>query len=421
MTPKPHQLKYSQLLWDTLVKYKYALLFGLVRSGKTLTSLLTLENSKRVQSVLIITKKSAISGWNKFIDDTELKQYLTKQYTVLNYEALGRVGQRTHSAQGKLLKKPVEEIQLKVNPDDYDVVLLDEIHMLAKVGKPSARYKVVRTVVGDKPFIALSGTPTIETGAAIYYEFSVSTNTPFPQKDFYTFFREWGIPALKRISSTREVNDYTNTKPELQTYVDYFTVRMSQADAGISEDLQSKVVTHQVDLDSYTKVQYNKLQSDKILKLPNHTLVADTSMKLSTSLYMMECGVAKVDEEYIYLGNLERINYIKQNFTITSNSVILSAFIGEQRLLKEHFPQATVDSVISKAEGVSYAHADNFIITSLSFSGSKYVQVIDRVVDLANTTTIPTNILVTKGCISQRVFDAVSNKQSFNTNTFKGN
>ena len=420
MQPLAHQLTKSAELFSVLAKHKYAMLFGLVRSGKSLTSLLAIEHSRTINSVLIITKKAAIKGFNLFVNDPELRAngHLTKSYHVVNYEALGKVAMREHDKKGKLLKKPVEEVQLKLNPDDYDFIICDEVHQLAKIGKPSNRYKLVRAMVGDKPFLVMSGTPTIETGAAIYYEMSISTRSPFPQKSFYDFFREHGIPQLKRISATREVNDYTLVKPSLQEYVDQFTVRMSQVDAGIHEDIQSNVVPHLVELDPLTKVWYNQLQSDRLLKLPTDILVADSTMKLRSSLYMLECGIAKVDDDYIELGNLERVNYIKQHFTITEHSVILSAFIGEQRLLAKHFPQATVDSVISKAEGVDYSHADHFIITSLSFSGSKFSQVIDRVVNLANESTIPTNVLISPGAISEQVLEVVSNKQSFNNATF---
>ena len=105
MTPLPHQISKAKDLWEILLKYRYAYLQGLPRSGKTLTALLTIEYSKRIQNVLILTPRNAIPGWKKFTNDPELKnKYLTKNYTVTNYEQVGTIVLRTESKSGKPLK-----------------------------------------------------------------------------------------------------------------------------------------------------------------------------------------------------------------------------------------------------------------------------------------------------------------------------
>src|SRR5574344_373783 len=123
MQPLPHQLAKAQELFDILRTRKYAYLNGEVRSGKTLTALLALSKSKSIKRILIITKKAAIPGILKFTGDPELNKYWSHQtHDTLNYEALGNIKPRTQSKSGKLLTKPVKELNLKVDPDSYDFI-----------------------------------------------------------------------------------------------------------------------------------------------------------------------------------------------------------------------------------------------------------------------------------------------------------
>jgi len=206
MTALPHQIEKSAELWTVIKRGGYAYLAGLPRSGKSLTALLTVEKSKRVKNVLILTKKAAIGGLLKFTEDAELD--LQKNYTVTNYEAVGRIVDRTHSKQGKKLKKPIPEIVFKLNPDDYDVLIFDEIHSLGKIGKPTKKYQILKAFTGDKPWIGMTGTFGVETMNAAYYACSLSTKTPFPHyKNFYEFFK--GTFIEKEYNMVNEKKEYT--------------------------------------------------------------------------------------------------------------------------------------------------------------------------------------------------------------------
>jgi superfamily II DNA or RNA helicase len=79
------------------------------------TAILTAEKSDKIDSVLVLTKKAAIGGWEKFIDGNEL---LKHKYKVTNYE-------QAH----------------KLNPSHYDLVIIDESHNLGNIGKPSPKNK----------------------------------------------------------------------------------------------------------------------------------------------------------------------------------------------------------------------------------------------------------------------------------------
>ena len=419
MQPLPHQLTKAQELFDILRTCKYAYLNGEVRSGKTLTALLALSKSKSIKRILIITKKAAIPGILKFINDSELSQYWSHQtHDTLNYEALGNIKLRTQAKSGKTLAKPVKELNLKVDPDSYDFILIDEAHRLGKLGKPSQTYLVIKSITGSKPFLCMSGTPIVESPNHIYYQMSISTRTPFLQNSFYDFFRDWGIPTYLKLHG-RMITQYKSAKPELLQYIKQFTVTMTQADANISDHSKAIDNIHYVEPSAGFIKSYNQLFRDKILPIQNQVLVADSTMKLRTSLHQMESGIVLVDGTPIDLNFKEKIQYIKQHWPDSPSTGIMAYYRAEYDLLKSEFPNSEIYSSIRNAEGVDLSHLSNFIIFSFGFSGAKWIQLRNRIVNVNSTSASNVHVLLMRNSISQQVYECVTAKKDFNDASFK--
>jgi hypothetical protein len=385
--PLPHQLTKSAEAFKVLQQQGIVYIAGKPRSGKTFTAILTLEKSKKINNVLVLTKKAAISGWEKFTVLSHIN------FTVTNYE------------------------QIKKVKGDFDACIIDESHNLGTVGKPSQRVKDIKGVCYDLPTILLSGTAIVESPNSIYHQCCISKYNPFSQfSTFYKFFSHYGIPSVIHLHG-RQIAQYKKARPELLTKIDTFTVYMTQADAGITTEAED--VLHYVQLDPKTVALYKQLEKEDIITIKGRELVCDSTMKLRTSLHMMESGVAKIDDNYIDLGNREKYDYIRSNFTLDENTVILAHFIGEQRLLRDLFPKCTVESATSKAEGVSYAWAKEFILFSSGYSGSKYIQRRERIIDVQGSNTTKVHHIIVKGGISDQVQKAVRKKESFNNKTYK--
>jgi len=321
MKPMEHQVKAAEKLYILIKKYGYAYLQGQPRSGKTYTAILVAEMSK-AKNILVLTKKKAIEGWMKF---TSLPS-ITKNYTVTNYEQVSKL-------------KPI-----------YDLVIVDESHNIGSFPKPTQRYKNIRKLCWNLPHLHLSGTAIVESPASIYHQMSISKYNPFKEfRNFYDFHRKWGIPKFKWIAG-REIKDYSVTKPELLDYIDYFMVYMTQEEAGIDVQVEDKV--HYVELDKRTKELYNKLQKDRIVTITfyektdfginsgdydriDYEYVADTVMKLRIALHQIEGGTLKLDKDkVIWLGNIEKIDYIKRNFDLSKKIGVMCHFKEEQSLIK---------------------------------------------------------------------------------------
>ena len=422
MHPLKHQLEKADECWNVMLEYKYVYLQGLPRSGKTLTAILIAEKSKRIQSVLILTPKQAIPGWKKFLQDKELLQStISKRYHVTNYEQVGRYVMRTHTKDGKRkLKKPIKELALKLNPKDYQLVIIDESHRLGKLGPPTNRYKVISMLCQEMPHIHLSGTAIVESPNSIYYQMHISKYTPFHGlNSFYEYFRTFGKPSSMWLGS-REIPKYDQANDSLLPLIEKFTVRMTQEDAGIDKEVQAMDSIHYVTLTPHTRDLYNELQRDKIIEFPNAPmLICDSVMKLRTSLHMLEGGTSKINDDYYPTGNLEKIKYIKKIWGDHKSLAIMAHFIGERELLDKHFKYARILSSTSHAEGVDLSDFQDFVIYSSGYSGSKFIQRRERTVNLNQTSASTVNHLIVKKAISEQVFFTCSKKHNFNNETYQ--
>jgi len=402
MTPYPHQIEYAEKCWNVLSDKGYVYLAGKPRSGKTYTAILTAEKcANHIKSVLVLTKKAAISGWHKFItNNTRLK----KTYTVTNYEQVGTFKAGMYN--------------LKLDPKDYDLVIIDESHNLGTLGKPSNRIKCIRKLCWNMPHIHLSGTAIVESPNSIYHQMCISKWSPFRYRNFYDFFRVYGNPYYIKVMG-RELQQYDKYKPELLDRIDEFTVYMTQEDAGIAKELQAVDKVHYVELQEAVKAVYNKLQKDKIYKFADgFTIVADSVMKLRTSLHMLESGIAKSGNKYVELGNTEKVQYVKDTFGDTKDVGIMAHFIGERILLSMHFKHATIYSSNAHSEGVDLSHLKYFIIFSSDYSGSKFIQRRDRIINTEGSNTLLVHHILVKKAISEQVYNRVSKKQDFNNSTY---
>ena len=419
--PYKHQIEKAEECWNILKETGYVYLAGKPRSGKTLTSLLIAEASDKINNILVLTKKAAIPGWEKFLTNVSLKH----NYIVTNYEQVGKWDSNKRKA------------ILKLNPKDYDLVIIDESHNLGTVGKPSGRYKAIKSLCYALPHIHLSGTAIVESPNSIYHQMSISKYNPFMFKNFYDFFRKYGKPYYIKAAG-RDIAQYDRFKPELLDEINKFTVYMTQEDAGISKDCMAEDKLHYVELNRSTKVVYNILQKDNICQIQRnmlvdimgytlvegrdtYDLVCDTTMKLRPSLHMLESGVAKVDNEYIELGNTEKIDYIYNTFGDTRDVGIMCHFIGERRLLEKKFKNASIYSSSAHSEGVDLSHLKHFVILSSDYSGSKFIQIRDRIVNINGSNTTIVNHILVKGAISEQVYSKVSKKEDFNNSTYEAN
>ena len=393
MKALPHQIEKSKDCLEIINNTGMCYLQGLPRSGKTLTSILVAEQLEDVKSILVLTKKNAISGWEKF------NKLMTKTYKITNYEQIG-----------------------KLTKEDYDFVIIDESHNLSAFPKPSGRTKLIKDLAYDKKVILLSGTAIVESPSGIYHQCYITKYSPFSEfKSFYQFHKEWGLPYEKFIAG-RNLKFYDKCKPDLIEEINKFSVYMTQEDAGINVNAEDEL--HYINLEDRTKKIYNHLQKKKVVSVYDVNqnvvkIVCDSTMKLRTTLHSLEGGTFKMDCNYYELGNLEKINYIKKHFPDNFDTTIMAHFIQERELLAKHFKKAQILSSMANSQGIDLSHSKFFIVYSESYSGSHHIQLRERIINVNGSKTNKVIYLLVRGAVSEQVYKVTSNKMDFNNSLYK--
>ena len=383
MIPRPHQTTGSAWALDTIREYGLAYLIWKERTGKTLTALLTAEHSK-AKSILVVTKKRAIPGWEETLKEWKH----VKQFRVINYESIH-----------------------KLSPNAYDFIILDEAHhAISSVGRPSKTWKAVKLFTKGKPILYLSATPYAEHIGLIYHQLKLSDWTPLKFINFYNFFRKYGVSHKTR-TPYGLVETYTKYKTEeVLKKIEHLFNMKSRKDVGIEHEPTVKVVD--VPLADKTKALMNKWREDKVIDLDGHTLLGDSDAKLRAVHYQLEGGTVKLDNGYIVLPNLDKIQYIKDNYN-EKDIAIMAHFIAEREVLSAHFPDTPIYSSDGHAEGVDLSHIGKLIIYSMSFKTSKHTQRVARQANHNRTTPIEVDILVcSKPAIGSDIYKTVAIKET---------
>lgn len=391
MKPYVHQLEGAAEIYKILAAHMLVYVAWEERTGKTLTSILVCERAK-VQRILVLTKKKALAGWHETLEAFPHK----KQYTVNNY----------HQAK-------------KYKPEDFDLVILDEAHSyVSAFPKRSGMWKTVRLLTKGKPLIYMSATPHAQGMQLLYNPLALSDWSPFIKYSTpYSWFRRFGIPdAIYLASGPQETYKKCKTD-EVRLYTKHLFSSRTRAELGFEHEPEDKV--HYIELLPKVKEVYNILMKHKALELNGHELICDTSMKLRTSLHMLEGGVMKVGKQYVILGNTEKIDYIKEVWGDTDDIAIMYQYIAEGTKLRDSFSNAEILQATSFAEGVDLSHKRHLVIYSQDFSTARHSQRRARQANKKRDTPIAVHFLLVKKALSEQVYTTVSlNKTNFVDSVF---
>tara|TARA_R110002049_G_scaffold109985_1_gene258985 strand:+ start:16997 stop:18190 length:1194 start_codon:yes stop_codon:yes gene_type:complete len=395
MIPYPHQESMSDEALDILREHAIVYLASEERTGKTLTAILVAEKSK-AKNILVITKKKALDGWNETLTAYPHK----KVYKVTNY----------HQAH-------------KVDPSNYDLIVLDESHnYISAFPKPGGMWKKLLDVCRNKPIMYMSATPYAQGPQMLYHQLALSSWSPWKNhKNFYQWFRLYGKPYELKINGV-PIRQYDKCDKDLILGTcEHLFITKTRTELGFEHEPED--VLHYVELSEDTKALYNQLMEHNIAFLDQgKELVCDTSPKLRVTLHMLEGGVAKIEKEYLVLENEEKINFIRDTFGDTEQLVIMYNYKAEHTKLSQRFRRATLLQATSFAEGVDLSGFEHLVIYSQDFSTARHTQRRARQANKKRATAIRVHYLLVKGGLSENVYKTVSiNKQNFVDSVFERN
>jgi len=400
MELRKYQIQNALECTEILNKYGLVYLQHTQRTGKTLTSL-QIANNVNAKSVLFLTKKKAIQS---ILSDFSSLKY-NYELEVTNYESL-------HKIKG-----------------NYDLVILDEAHSIGAFPKPSIRTKLLKQMFFNTKLIYLSGTPSSESYSQWYHQFWISRNSPFKDYiNFYKFAKDYVNPNLI-YTTYGQSNDYSKAKDELiKIKIDKLVHKFTQEQAGFENVIVKTNIF--IEMKSVTYKLIDKLKKDNIIQGKNETIIADSGVKLMSKQHQLGSGTIIFDSGNTGIIDNSKAVYIKENFK--GKLAIFYYFKQELEMLLNVFgDDATTDlnefnttnkhyigQQYSSAMGVNLSKADKLIYLNFGFSGTNFVQSLDRLTIKERKKTEVFFILA-KNTLDLQILKVIEKKKNFTLKSYE--
>jgi hypothetical protein len=400
MELRKYQIQNALECTEILNKYGLVYLQHTQRTGKTLTSL-QIANNVNAKSVLFLTKKKAIQS---ILSDFSALKY-NYELEVTNYESL-------HKIKG-----------------NYDLVILDEAHSIGAFPKPSIRTKLLKQMFFNTKLIYLSGTPSSESYSQWYHQFWISRNSPFKDYvNFYKFAKDYVNPNLI-YTTYGQSNDYSKAKDELiKIKIDKLVHKFTQEQAGFENVIVKTNIF--IEMKPVTYKLIDKLKKDNIIQGKNETIIADSGVKLMSKQHQLGSGTIIFDSGNTGIIDNSKAVYIKENFK--GKLAIFYYFKQELEMLLNVFgDDATTDlnefnttnkhyigQQYSSAMGINLSKADKLIYLNFGFSGTNFVQSLDRLTIKERKETEVFFILA-KNTLDLQILKVIEKKKNFTLKSYE--
>ena len=320
----------------------------------------------------------------------------------------------------------------KIETNDFDIVVIDEVHGYTSYPKPSKYHKDIKERFGNIPMIMLSGTPTPESYSQYFHLFTLSNHSPFNKyANFYKWANEYVDIKLKYLGYA-QVKDYSNArKKDFWHHIRYHILTFTQAEAGFTTDVKENIL--KVKMKPITYAITERLIKDLVVTSASSgkQIIADTGVKLQQKIHQLFSGTIKYEDGSIQVIDDSKAQFIKEKFK-SKKIAIFYNFVAELEMLKQTFGiQLTTDlnefnatdknialQIVSGREGISLSKADYLIFLNLQFSAVSYFQAKDRLTTMDRKENDIYWIFAENG-IEEKIYNRVLMKKDYTNETFK--
>ena len=347
----------------------------------------------------------------------------------------------------KILVTNFEQVS-KLNPADYDLVIIDEAQNAGAFPKPSQRAVSLRKLCFGKPVIFMSATPSAESYSQLFHQMTISSFSPYegymrdPKRgSLYAFYR-WARAGYvqitkKRIAAGREVDDYSKCNGDVVWKdVKHLFLQFTQIDAGFIAPVEEHF--HHVEMMPETYSLLKEIENDRVhirrIPISGREIVAtvNSGADLLNKMAQISGGTLIFDNEAKgVIFDWSKCSFIKSRF-YGRKIAILYRFKAEFEMLKSFFPAYTespeefnsrndltyLGQIQSSKEGVNLSTADDLICINPDFSATAYFQMKARIQTKERKGSAPFHWVFAMGGIEDKVYKAVSNKKTFTYNYY---
>lgn len=373
-----------------------------VRCGKTL---IALETCKKfgAKNVLFITKIKAFSSIQWDYDNFGYKFNLT----IINKESIH-----------------------KIESNNFDVIVYDEVHQYGAFPKAGTNQKELRKRFADIPAIMMTGTSTPESYSQIFHQLQLSNKSPFRNYiNFYKWAADYVNVKIKNLGYAK-VNDYSDANIEkIRGMMRHFVLTFTQEQAGFKSSVDEMII--ELEMKPITYQIIKKLQKDLVvISKSGKTIVADTGAKLMQKVHQLSSGTIKLDDGSISIIDDTKAQYIKDNFSEYKIGIFYK-YVAEFETLKQVFgDKITTDlnefnttdkwiayQYVSGREGINLSKADYLVMYSIDFSAVTYFQAKDRMT-VKDRKENRIFWLFGKRTIENKIYKTVQHKKNFTLSHF---
>lgn len=404
-----------------LAERKIVYIAAWMRTGKSIMGITTAYESG-FKKVLILTKKNAIDNIKADVAECSYPIHIF----VTNHD------------------------QAKKITDDYDVVILDEANEAASTYPiPSIRAKAIKALVGKKPLILMSATPTPESWSQIYHQFWLSAFSPFKEKNFY----KWSHVYVKRTEVEEELpdgtivkkmqvkqrhingiqsNDYSEGKEkEIREVIAPYMLYLSQQEAGFTSYIEEEILMVPIDHRIYRLMDI--LKRDKVYTMKSgDVILCDTPVKLQNVFHQLSSGTIRINDKVSHVIDESKAWFIRSRFA-GKKIAIFYKFIQEGKLLRKVFPEHTdKDSEFNKHDhlayicqirsgrsGVDLQTADCLIMYNIDYSATSYWQGRERMQNKNRKKASKLFWVFSEHGFEMKVYKSVVKKMNYTVRHFK--
>ncbi len=376
------------------------------RTGKTLTAFATAQRYG-AQTILFVTKKKAKADIMSQLQESGL---LFHSVDVTNYE------------------------QLHNFLCGYDLVIIDEAHVIAAFPTPSVRAKELKRICNGKPIIYLSGTPTPESFSQLFHQMWVSSFSPFKAyKNFYAWAKDY-VDIRQKYLYGKTINDYScGNQSLIEKDTNHLFIAYTQEEAGFTELVKETILY--VDMQPSTYKFCERLRIDKIMtNKEGVSVLADTSVKLMQKLHQAFSGTIIVDEPKVEarVYDYTKAEYIRDRFAgqkiaifykFKAEAMALRWVLGKVYDDPMEFNNADsgvfISQIVSGREGIRLDTADALIMYNIDFSATSYWQSRARIQTKDRVKEAQLFWIFARGGIEDKIYKAVMDKKDYTLAHFR--
>lgn len=341
--------------------------------------------------------------------------------------------------------------QAKKLPATWDGFIVDEANEGAgDFPIPTKRAKEMKILIGSRPLILMSATPTPESPSQIYHQFWLSMYSPFRQyANFYKWSKDYckqyeeevkqedGSVLIKTHVKQRFINGFKSNdyseglEDKIKTITAPYMVYLSQQDAGFTSYVEEEIIFVPINKLIYKLMKV--LKRDKVYTMKcGDVIICDTPVKMQTVFHQLSSGTIKIDDKKSHTLDESKAWFVKSKFA-GSKIAIFYKFIQEYELLKKVFPDHTSDDrefnkhdhlvylkqIVSGRSGVDLQTADYLIMYNIDFSATSYWQGRERMGNRKRTKQNKMFWIFSEHGFEKKVYKAVVKKIPYTIAHFK--